>query len=325
MSAALKIIASGPHTTVQAGKRTGFQDIGIPASGALDAMSLQLANALVGNPPDAAALEMLLQGPMCEVLAGSVRIALAGCAASIEVRSPHARVIEAGRSVRLHRGDIFRIGPLIDSACAYLAVEGGIDVPMVLGSASTYTRGAIGGIEGRRLQKNDTVPLKLAGVDGREERALAEPLDLALDHPVRVVLGPQADYFTKTGIETFLSSTFTVSPQADRMGFRLDGPAIEHAKGYNIVSDGVVSGSIQVPGTGRPIILMVDNQTAGGYPKIATVISADVPLVGRRRPGRAIRFAAVEVGEAERLRREQEARMENTIQRMRHATCANAS
>ena len=325
MSAALRIIASGPHTTVQAGKRIGFQDIGIPASGALDAVSLRLANALVGNPPAAAALEMLLQGPMCEVLADSVRIALAGCAASIEVRSPRARAIEAGRSVRLRRGDIFRIGPLIDSACAYLAVEGGIDVPMVLGSASTYTRGAIGGIDGRRLQKNDMVPLKLAGVERRDERALAEPLNLALDHPVRVVLGPQADYFTETGIETLLSSTFTVSPQADRMGFRLDGPAIEHAKGYNIVSDGVVSGSIQVPGTGRPIILMVDNQTAGGYPKIATVISADVPLVGRRRPGRPIRFAAVAVGEAERLRREQETRIENTIQCIRHATCANPS
>jgi biotin-dependent carboxylase-like uncharacterized protein len=325
MSAALKVIASGPHTTIQAGRRTGFQDIGIPASGPLDAISLRLANALVGNPPDAATLEMLLQGPMCEVLADSVRIALVGCAAGIEVRSSHARIIEAGRSVRLEKGDVFRIGPLIDSACAYLAIEGGIDIPLVLGSQSTYTRGAIGGIEGRRLQKNDMVPLNRSDAESREERALGEPLDLALEHAVRVVLGPQADYFTERGIETFLSSTFTVSPQADRMGFRLDGPVIEHAKGYNIVSDGVVSGSIQVPGTGRPIILMADNQTAGGYPKIATVISADVPMVGRRRPGRSVRFTAVEVGEAERLRREQEARMDNIIPRMRHIACANAN
>jgi biotin-dependent carboxylase-like uncharacterized protein len=214
---------------------------------------------------------------------------------------------------------------LIDSACAYLAIEGGIDIPLVLGSQSTYTRGAIGGIEGRRLQKNDMVPLNRSDAESREERALGEPLDLALEHAVRVVLGPQADYFTERGIETFLSSTFTVSPQADRMGFRLDGPVIEHAKGYNIVSDGVVSGSIQVPGTGRPIILMADNQTAGGYPKIATVISADVPMVGRRRPGRSVRFTAVEVGEAERLRREQEARMDNIIPRMRHIACANAN
>jgi allophanate hydrolase len=117
-------------------------------------------------------------------------------------------------------------------------------------------------------------------------------------------------------VKSFLSSVYTVSPQADRMGFRLDGPTIEHAKDYNIVSDGVVSGSIQVPGSGRPIILMMDNQTTGGYPKIATVISADLPVVGRRRPGRTIRFTAVEVQEAEELRREQEAAIQRQIARI---------
>ena len=199
-----------------------------------------------------------------------------------------------------------------------LAIEGGLDIAPMLGSVSTYVRGAIGGIEGRRLQKNDVLPLNRSDVAHRDERALESALDLAFNQPVRVVLGPQADHFTERGLDTFLCSPYTVSTQSDRMGFRLDGPAIEHVSDYHIVSDGVVSGSIQVPGTGRPIILMVDNQTTGGYPKIATVVSADLPVVGRRRTGRTIRFSAVAVEEAERLRRAQEAALQQQIDRIRN-------
>jgi allophanate hydrolase len=299
-------IAPGVHTTVQGARRTGYQDVGVPGSGPLDVLSFRRANALVGNAPDTAALELLVQGPACEVAAPAVRIALAGCGAAIEVRSGNPQAIPAGRSVRLVRGDVFRIGALADSACAYLAVEGGLDVPLVLGSVSTYVRGAMGGFEGRRLQKGDIVPLRLASVEERDESALPGPLELGLDEPVRVVLGPQRDYFTDEALQTFLTSAYTVSPQSDRMGFRLDGPKLAHAKGYDIVSDGVMPGSIQVPGSGQPIILMADHQTTGGYPKIATVVSADLPLVARRRPGRTIRFAAIEVEEAERLRAAQE-------------------
>lgn len=313
MTHALKIIAPGPHTTIQGAKRIGYQDIGVPTSGPLDCVSLRLANALVGNPEESAALEMLLQGPLCEVMADSVRLALVGCGAGIEVRSNNARTIPAGRSVRLTRGAVFRIGPLADSACAYLAIEGGFDIAPVLGSVSTYVRGAIGGFHGRRLQKGDILPLNLGSAPVRDERALPQPLDLGFDDPIRVVLGPQADYFTAAGLKTFLSAEYTVSTHADRMGFRLEGAAIEHARGYDIVSDGVVTGSVQVPGSGRPIILMVDNQTTGGYPKIATVISADVARVGRRRPGRTIRFVALDVDEAERLRRSEEAALRQQI------------
>ena len=317
MKPALKIISPGPHTTVQGRPRIGYQDIGVPASGPLDRVSLRLANALVGNAPDAPALELLLQGPLIEVAAESVRLALVGCAARIEVRSHPPRAIPAGRSVRLEQGDVFRIGSLVDSACAYLAIEGGFDIAPVLGSPSTYVRGGLGGLHGRRLEKGDAVPLAFATVAARAERSLAEPPDPGYEQSIRVVLGPQDDYFTDEGVHTFLCAEYTVSPQADRMGFRLDGPAIQHANDYNIVSDGVVSGSIQVPGTCRPIVLMVDNQTTGGYPKIATVISADLPLVGRRRPGRPIRFTAVNVREAEQARRTQEAEIEAQIGRMR--------
>ena len=304
---ALDVVAPGPHTTIQDRGRIGYQDVGLPTSGPLDRISLYLANALVGNEPGAPALEMLLQGPTLKVAAESVRVALVGCSASIQVRSGTPRTIPAGQSVRLMRDEVFRIGTLGDSVCAYLAIEGGPDVPAVLGSASTFTRGAIGGFRGRRLQQGDSVPLRLASVDDRGERALAGPLDLAIDQPIRVVLGPQTDYFTPAAVQTFLSSDYTVSPQADRMGYRLAGPTLAHVAGYDIVSDGIVSGAIQVPGSGLPIILLVDNQTTGGYPKIATVVSADIPVVGRRKPGRTIRFVAIEVEEAVLLRREQEA------------------
>ena len=306
MMQALEVIVPGPHTTVQDSGRIGYQDIGVPVSGPLDRISFRLANALVGNPPGTPALEMLLRGPTLRVVADSVRLALVGCSAGMEIRSSTSRIIPAGQSARLAKGDVVRIGLLGDSVCAYLAIEGGLDVATVLGSASTYVRGALGGFQGRRLQKGDSLPLKLGAVDTRGEFALHRPLDLALDQSIRVVLGPQVDYFTDDAVATLLSSDYVVSPQADRMGFRLDGPTLAHAKGYNIISDGIVPGSIQVPGSGRPIILMVDNQTTGGYPKIATVISADIPVVGRRRPGRSIRFTAVDVHEAERLRREQE-------------------
>jgi biotin-dependent carboxylase-like uncharacterized protein len=313
---ALEVIAPGLHTTIQDRGRTGFQDVGVPTSGPLDRISFRFANALVGNPSATPALEMLLQGPTLKVLADSVRVTLVGCNAGIEIRTGTARVVPAGRSLRLARGEIFRIGTLGDSVCAYLAIEGGPDVPAVLGSASTYVRGAIGGFQGRRLQKSDIVPLKLAGVDVRGEYALPRPLDLALDQPIRVVLGPQADYFTDDTVKTLLSSEYTVSPQADRMGYRLEGPPLAHAKGYNIVSDGMVAGAIQVPGSGRPIVLMVDNQTTGGYPKIATVISTDIPVVGRRKPGRPIRFVAVDVREAESLRKAQEAALRQEVERL---------
>jgi allophanate hydrolase len=276
-------------------------------------MSLALANALVGNSVGAPCLEMLLQGPTLRVVAESVRVATVGCSAAIEVRSENPRRIRPGESARLVRGEVLKIGSFPDSVCGYLAVESGIDVPHVLGSASTYVRGNIGGFQGRRLQPSDCLALKIDRVEDRRERALRTALDLRLDAPIRVVLGPQLDYFTDAAIRTFLSSEYAVSPQADRMGYRLQGAALSHTAGYDIVSDGIVTGAVQVPGSGQPIVLMVDNQTTGGYPKIATVISADVPLVARRKPGRTIRFTEVDVHEAERLRREQETALAREI------------
>ncbi|MCX7142876.1 MAG: biotin-dependent carboxyltransferase family protein [Proteobacteria bacterium] len=307
MTQALKVAIPGIHTTVQDAGRPGYQGVGVPVSGPLDRVSFRLANALVGNSPGTPALEMLFQGPALEVLADSVRVALVGCNSNIEVRTDNGRIIPAGQSVRLARGEVFKIGRLEDSVCAYLAIEGGLDVATALGSASTYVRGALGGFNGRALRKGDLLPVARMNAEMRAERVMSRPLDLAHDQPIRVVLGPQADYFTDAAIKTFLTSEYCVSDQADRMGYRLDGPALAHAKGYDIASDGVAAGAIQVPGSGMPIVLMVEAPTTGGYPKIATVISADIPVLGRRRRGQTIHFAAVDAAEAEALRRGQEA------------------
>lgn len=322
MTPALKVVTPGVHTTVQDLGRTGYQDVGVPVSGPLDRIGLRLANALVGNAPGTPALEMILQGPSFEVAADSVRIALAGSNGAIDVSGENPRKIAAGTSTRLMRGDTFRIGQLGDSGCAYLAVEGGIDVTPSLGSASTYVRARLGGIAGTALRGGDSIPLVLGCVPQRPEQALAQPFDLALDQEVRVVLGPQADFFSDAELARLLSEEYVVSPQSDRMGFRLEGQPLVHAKGYNIVSDGVVAGSIQVPGSGLPIVLMADAQTTGGYPKIATVISADIPVLGRRKPGRKVRFKAVSVAQAEDLRREQEAELRRCIASFRTANVA---
>jgi biotin-dependent carboxylase-like uncharacterized protein len=182
---------------------------------------------------------------------------------------------------------------------AYLAVEGGFDIAPVLGSQSTLTRAAIGGFKGRALQAADVLPLKHAAAAERDERILAA-LDLAPRKRVRIVLGPQDDHFTSAGLRTLLTSTYTVSRATDRMGMRLEGPPLEHSsKGYDIVSDGIALGSIQVPGNGLPIILLADRQTTGGYAKIATVVSADIPTLGRLAPGASIAFEAVGIEVAE--------------------------
>lgn len=316
MSAALKVVTPGFHTTVQDFGRYGFQALGVPVSGALDAASLELANRLAGNPADAPALEILHQGPTLEVVGGSVRIALAGGSAEIELVDERATGLGGWRSMVLRDGQRFRVHRLGAAACCYLAVEGGIVVDPVLGSASTFVRSGFGGFAGRALLPGDLLPLAREAASDRIELGLPNPPEPGRDREIRVVLGPQHDRFTDAAIETLLTAEFTVSQDTDRMGMRLDGPRLEHSGEYNIVSDGIATGAIQVPGTGQAILLLADHQTTGGYPKIATVISADLPVVGRRRPGDPLRFVAVEVAEAETLRRQARATLDALIAEM---------
>jgi biotin-dependent carboxylase-like uncharacterized protein len=308
VSAALRVISPGLNTTVQDRGRTGYQRLGIPVSGALDTIALAAANVVVGNTPGAAALECLYQGPNLEVVAQRARLAVAG-GALLEVAEPggqrlrHAPTLESVSLTRGCRARVVITGPGIS---AYLAVEGGLDVPIVMGSRATYVRAGLGGLGGRALRAGDAVPLACEAAREREEACLPG-VAFNLPECVRVVLGPQEDHFTPTAIRELLHATYTVTPASDRMGLRLSGPRLAHSKGFNIASDGIPPGAIQVPGDGQPIVLLADRQTTGGYPKIATVISADVPALGRVRPGARLRFSAVTVAEAETARRRLEA------------------
>ena len=307
MTGWLTVREPGLHTTLQDLGRFGSQRFGVPVAGALDSVALSLANAVAGNPPGLAALEILLAGPTLEVEAQSVRIALGGTGAEIEIiGGGEPRTIPAWHSVNLERGTVFRVGVLPETLCGYLAVEGGFIARPVLGSVSTYSRSRLGGFEGRPLLAGDILPLAEERSPRRAEQALASPPDPFRDRPVRVVLGPQHDIFTAEARETFLTAAFVISDSSDRMGMRLDGARLVHARGADILSDGTAPGSVQVPGSGQPIVLLADRQTTGGYAKIATVISADLPVLARRRPGDQVRFEAVDLTAAIAIRKDQQ-------------------
>ncbi|MGC2199848.1 MAG: biotin-dependent carboxyltransferase family protein [Stellaceae bacterium] len=320
MSIGLKVLEPGLHTTVQDLGRFGHQHIGVPVSGALDGFSLRLANALVGNPQGMAALEILASGPTMEVAADCVRVALVGSGAALAIGTDPPRTIAAGQSLTLSRGEVVRVVASRHSACCYLAVESGLAVPPVLGSASTYVRAAFGGFCGRALRAGDVVPLTIDRASARTELRLPVEVDPAPNRPIRVILGPQQEHFTAETVATLLKAEFRISQSADRMGLRLDGPPLRHRNGWDIVSDAIPTGAIQVPGSGQPILLLADHQTTGGYPKIATVISPDLPIVGRRGPGDTLRFAAVSVEEAEEICREDHLRMTALIASLEPAT-----
>jgi biotin-dependent carboxylase-like uncharacterized protein len=305
----LRVLSPGLHTTVQDLGRIGWQALGVPVSGALDGFSLRLGNAIVGNPGGTAALEALYRGPTLEVAAANVRAAAAGIGARLVVAGAAERIVPGWRSVTLGRGDVFRLECGGQSACCYLVVLGGIAVPPFLGSASTYVRARLGGLAGRPLQAGDVVPLAGGQTVAGEERWLPAPPVVDTAQPIRVVLGPQREFFTDDAVATLLGAEFRVSQQADRMGLRLEGPPLRHRAGWDIVSDAIPTGAIQVPGSGQPILLLADHQTTGGYPKIATVASADLPAIGRRRPGDAVRFAAIDIEAAERLCRQAESEL----------------
>ncbi|ARJ64708.1 allophanate hydrolase [Magnetospirillum sp. ME-1] len=302
MTEGLEIVHPGLYTTVQDLGRFGYQDQGVPPAGALDPIGLRLANAMAGNDPGDGALEISYMGPVLRVTAGSVRIAVAGEVKLVIAENGTPRPVAANRSHRLNRGDVLTVGAVSGSSTAYLAVEGGFALAPVMGSLSTYARAGLGPLGGKPLSAGIKLPLRQGECAARDETVLGRPMDYPTG-PVRVVLGPQAESFTAEAIATLLEAEFRVTREADRMGLRLDGPKLSHRGPADIASDGLVGGCIQVPGSGHPIILLADRQTVGGYAKIATVISADLPRLGRAVPGTVLTFAAVSVAEAEAARR----------------------
>jgi biotin-dependent carboxylase-like uncharacterized protein len=268
----------------------------------MDRTSFIVANRLVGNPDGAAALECTVTGPRLEVAAAGA-IAVTGAAMPVTVNGSEA---PRWASIPVRRGDVVRVGPARAGVRGYIAFAGGIDVPLVLGSRSTYARGRLGGLEGRALRKGDA--LALFPAPPIELRALASPpIEFDEEPALRVILGPQADRFTDEAVAVLLGQPYAMMPQSDRMGARLSGPRLAHRRGHDIISDGIALGSIQVPGDGQPIALLVDRQSTGGYTKIATICSFDIGRLAQVRPGQRVRFAALTVGQAHGILREAEA------------------
>ncbi len=298
----IRILEPGPQTTVQDLGRAGQLRYGIPPSGPMDRPSFVLANRLAGNADGAAALECTVAGPRFTV-DRACALAVTGADTPVTVNGVAAPM---WATVLLAAGDTVKVGAARAGVRSYVALAGGIDVPLVLGSRATYLRGRLGGLHGRALRRADVLPLgKAARPAIRRVAASAQPA-FETERVVRVVLGPQADRFTEAGVAALLGAPYEMLPQSDRMGARLHGPRITHTRGHDIISDGIALGSIQVPGDGQPIVLLVDRQSAGGYTKIATVCSFDIARIGQAKPGQRLRFAAVAVEEAHRLLAESE-------------------
>ncbi len=297
----IEVIEPGLLTTVQDLGRTGLLRFGVTGGGALDQASLVLGNRLVGNPPDAAGLELTLLGPRLRFTAPGV-VALTG---SDVGGTLNGRPMPRWQPVRVAAGDELAFVPgqarAGGGARAYLCVAGGIDVEPVMGGRGTDLFGRFGGVEGRALKAGDRLPVgePSAGLGQLKRRRLVlPPPERGAGAPLRVVLGPQQDRFTEAAVETLLSEPYKVSNNADRMGLRLTGPVLEHTRGADMISEGIHLGSIQVPGDGLPIALTRARQTVGGYPKIATIIGADLDALGQLRPGDEVRFEAVDVATA---------------------------
>jgi biotin-dependent carboxylase-like uncharacterized protein len=297
----IEVLECRVPASLQDAGRHGYRHLGVPLSGALDVEWLAIANALAGNPPGTVALEVHLLGPSLRAQI-PVTIALAGeFSARIQDAAGQWREACNWRSHALAADEILVTGGL-RSRIGYLAVHGGFDVPAVLGSRSTYARAGLGGIEGRVLLAGDCMGVG-AGTPAIQRRLPQPPCPAS--GPLRILPGPQREYFTDAAWAHFINDEFTVGREVDRMGLRLDGPRLEHdpALGADIVSDAVTPGVIQVPGDGRPIILLADCQTVGGYPKIATVIGADLPRLAHAGPGQTLRFVEVDIEEALAARR----------------------
>jgi antagonist of KipI len=275
-------------TTVQDAGRWGFQSRGVPVAGPMDPVSFRLANAIVGNRRDAAALEVTLLGP--ELIFDHARtIAVTGAEFDIAVDDVE---VSCNARVTVPEGGRLRFGQRRRGARAYLAIEGGITVPPRLGSRATHVISGMGGFEGRPLRSGDTLPLGSRVPAARTPAAAVLPVvPLPERHAlVRVLPGPQDELFSPEALQALRSGPYTIGQNSDRMGFRLEGPRLTHAASPDIISDATPLGVLQVPASGQPILLMADRQTTGGYPKIATVITADLAVAGQLAPGDTISF-----------------------------------
>jgi antagonist of KipI len=318
----ITVLKPGLHTMLQDSGRHGHQHFGVPVGGAMDLFSHRIANIVAGNRHDLATLEIMLQGPH---LAFSDHALIAICGADLSPTIAGEPVPE-GKAVRVRAGSVLEFGACRAGCRGYLAVNGGFDVPMVMGSRSTYEPARFGGLEGRALAKGDKLETGIASPDlypgltselEHSRKAFACPKWSVNQHiekldrvpqVVRIVPGRHWEHFTAESLERLTSSVFRIAPESNRMGFRLQGSSLALEKPFDMLSEAVSFGTIQVPPGGQPIVLMADRQTTGGYPRIAEVASVDLHLLAQLRPGDGVRFELVSLAQAQALHlcREQE-------------------
>ncbi len=299
----IHIINPGIFTTVQDLGRFGYQEFGMPVSGAMDWYSFKLANTILNNDINAACLEATYNGPEFEVLK-KTRMIITGGYPKLLINSLQEDPLKVHH---LKKGDIVSIGTITKGCRIYISFTGGIDVPLVMNSRSTYLRAKLGGYKGRILKQDDILTFnKSRHKPVRKTIPESKILQYSNHQIIRVVGSTDIDHFTLEGVKTFLTSEYLISSQSDRMGYRLDGPPIEHEQNADIISSGMCNGAIQIPGSGSPIIMLADRQTVGGYSKIGNIITADLPLLAQLKPGDNIKFKQVKLVEAHNILQERE-------------------
>ena len=300
----IRVLKAGMLTTVQDLGRTGYQSQGFSVAGAMDVRSFKIANLLLDNPENEAVLEFTLIGPTLQFTSETI-IAITG---GDFTPTLNGEPVPSYDAVYVNRGDILKFGSARTGSRGYIAFSSYLDIPVVMGSRCTNLKSQIGGFKGRKLKDEDYIGFRI------KRRYLPyflsrklKPDDFSAEsETLRVVLGPQDDRFSRQGIETFLTEEYTVTSDFDRMGCRLEGPFIAPKDTTDMISDGIAYGSVQVPSHGKPIVLLSDRQTTGGYPKLATVASVDIPKLVQRKTDHRIHFTAISVEEAQKLYREEE-------------------
>jgi antagonist of KipI len=312
----IKILNPGLLTSIQDLGRVGYQKFGISPSGALDQTALKTANLLVNNSMGEAALEMTLMGAVIEFTASNVIAVTGGNFSPTLNDSP----IPLYTAIAVKAGDTLALGVAKTGCRSYIAFSGGLDVPVVMGSKSTNLKCKLGGYQGRQLRMYDEIPFAapVETLPGLSQRIVPYYKREEKVNTLSVVLGLQTEYFTAKGMETFFGEEYTVTNRSDRMGCNLDGPVIEYQSKADIISDGIPFGGIQIPNGGKPIIMLSDRQTTGGYAKIATVISADIPLFVQRKMGDKIRFKEVSIEQAQEIYTEEASKLEELQKKLLH-------
>ncbi|HWK71809.1 MAG TPA: biotin-dependent carboxyltransferase family protein [Burkholderiaceae bacterium] len=316
----ITVLKPGLLSSFQDLGRKGYQHLGVPVGGAMDSRAHRLANLLAGNPQDEATLEITLSGPTLRFDSPAC-IAIAGAALSPTV---NGKPVPNNRPLVIRQGDVLAFGARTAGLRAYVAWHGGIDLPVLLSSRSTYLRGGFGGYKGRALRANDVLRLR-SPLDGPDLDALARelwnikiylpaPLGLAPRSAVRAMPGAHTSLFKDKSVDDFFSSEYRISPQSERMGYRLEGNTLELKSNAQLLSEATSFGSVQVPPDGKPIVLMADRQTTGGYAKIAHIASVDLPAIAQCMPGDALGFMPVELQEAQALDMQREEAFEQLCQ-----------